>query len=291
MSRGRPRSTSLPYVPIDPHIETHQRMSAFVDALAEHTKLPETLLTIIPRRLIEWAGRQHIDGNIGSPSAKFLARLLASEFRLPPDKLLHALTDEKNGFLVELPDGSLALHDWEDYGGMVLEIREKWANEKSEQRARKQNLRELSGRTNGGHPPDIHETSDGRPPDVCRTSALEAEAEAEAEVLRDEALTLPDIESLLAGPPYHWGVALDRRAAELLRPLGAIPTSVVQDAMAETLQAGKPNALYFARCVVTKMAPRPPPRRRKNRAEIQLEEQAAAMGYRRTESGDYEPIS
>lgn len=168
-------------------------MTAFIDALADHTNVPETLLSIIPRRLIEWAGRQFINGNIGSPSPKALCRVLAPEFGLPPLKLLDALADEKYGFLVRLSDGSLMLHDWADYGGMVLELREQWAKEKAEWRARKQLLAaELSSRTSGGHPPDKTELSTGHLVDIHRTSAgrpqmsaLEGEGEGEDHTHKD----------------------------------------------------------------------------------------------------------
>lgn len=129
-SRGRARETSLPYVPVDPHWETHRRTEALIDALADHTELPETLLTIIPVRIWTRAGQSAIDGNLGAISPRALRRFAAPEFGIPSDVLFAALTDQSNGFLQVDDDGCLHVHDWGDYGGRLAAQRAAWREAK-----------------------------------------------------------------------------------------------------------------------------------------------------------------
>lgn len=128
--RGRPRSASLPYVPVDPHIDTHPRTLALVDRLADETTLPATLIPTIVIRLLCHAGAQAIDGNIGHMSDGVLRRRFAPEFGFSPGALRSALTDPDCGFLVETDDG-LRIHDWDDGGGRLMAQRDAWRAKKA----------------------------------------------------------------------------------------------------------------------------------------------------------------
>lgn len=128
--RGRPRLASLPYVPIDPHIDTHPRTLAFVDALADHTEAPATLIPTIVVRLLCHAGAQAIDGNLGHMSDGVLRRRFAPEYNFPLGKLRETLVHPDHGFLVETDDG-LLIHDWADGGGKLLAQRDAWREKKA----------------------------------------------------------------------------------------------------------------------------------------------------------------
>lgn len=126
MARGRPRSTSLPYLPADPHIESDERTDFLMEQLSSHTEVPYTLLSIIPRRLREWAAREFPDGVLGRLSPRTVNRKIAVEFSVPPDTLMETLINETFGFLIREPDGTLKIAEWDETGGRVLKARERW---------------------------------------------------------------------------------------------------------------------------------------------------------------------
>ena len=128
---GRPRETSLPYVAIDPHIESHPRTLALVDALADHCDTPETMLVMIPLRLFLHAGRSAIDGRLGRLSPRGLKRIIAPDIAIDAQTLFDAMTHCDTGFLVIDDEGVLWVHDWQDAGGRAATKRADWRQRKA----------------------------------------------------------------------------------------------------------------------------------------------------------------
>lgn len=106
----------LPYVPIDPMLPESERFQRFVD-LADLYDDPYSEFYI--HKLLLFAGRARVDGNLGPVSA----RRLKEECRWPhePKRLLNALSGA--GWLIDDGNGGYTIEGWERHGGLVLERR------------------------------------------------------------------------------------------------------------------------------------------------------------------------
>jgi hypothetical protein len=152
----------LPYVPIDPNIDDHERTQALIDALAPHTSIPEAFLVEIPQKIIKHCGRGNVDGVLGNLSAKAIARLCC--WPGDPDVLRDALI--ATGWLDRDPEtGELAVHNWAQYGGQVFAKRLRWVERKARWRAERVGQEER-----GADEKNVPVTSPGRPRDVPVTS-------------------------------------------------------------------------------------------------------------------------
>lgn len=187
--RGRARETSLPFVTVDPHLDSHPRMLALIDMLADYVNIPETMIPdVIAVRLWRHAGRSAIDGCLGVLSPRSLRRIVAHDIEVAPDILYGALTDHQMGLLAVDDNGALHIHDWADHGGQLQAKRDAWreakANKakaaadrrakesakKARQRARKA---DLSPGTRGGQGGDVPGTGAGQVRDSGEMSPLE----------------------------------------------------------------------------------------------------------------------
>jgi hypothetical protein len=288
MPGGRPRETSLPYVPIDPFIETHDRTGALIEALARHTSLPDSLISIVPRRLLEWAGQQFQDGNIGRQTPRALLRRLAPEFGFDEQTFYDALTNDVMGFLVKASDGSLHIHDWKDGGGRVLAEREKWRNEQEQRRANAKAAK-LAAQLSGRQLKDNPELSGGYPADVSEMSRLKVEGEGEGKQDRDthmvvremsgRQLGIDDVKQLLSQPPYGWPLMWPIDAEQAVAVLCPVDRQKVVEAADETCRrANTPGPGYFAGCLASALRPSARPKRAPaNKAQQQLDDWAALV--------------
>jgi hypothetical protein len=179
---------ALPYVPIDPTIHERGRFTDFVDALNIEDD-PNAEWYIIA--LLLWAGRMKVDGNIGKPTPKRLAKIC----RWPgcPDELLAALIS--TGWLIDSKTKEgWYIEGWERHGGRVLKKRIKWRDKKRKQRNGLGNV-----------PGDIPGTSPGRPPDVPTCPRPKGEGEGEGEPKGEE--TTPAVAPFALNPdntPSPW---------------------------------------------------------------------------------------
>lgn len=163
---GRPRNTSLPYVPIDPRIDEHPKTQALIDRLSGHTVIPDAYLVEVVQKLIKAAGRRHSNGVLGNLSSRGLARLCLWDG--DPDLLHNALIE--TGWVTH--DGvSYTLHDWADYGGQVEAKRAAWRDNKAKQREAKAAKRRTKPRPKRVSEDSFNvELSSGHLPDVFSNS-------------------------------------------------------------------------------------------------------------------------
>jgi len=197
-------STSLPYIPLDPHLLERRKMLLFEDLMSPRCPgdVPGTSpgrLWTYPVCLWMYAGRSAVDGNLGRLSANSVAKIC--NYDGDPELLLSALLGSE--FLDQLVDGALVVHNWHKYGGRLLESREKWVEKKRRQRAAKskseKRIEEIEQKQNArncppGHPGDVPETSrpKGKGKDLSSSSLLSDHAQD---------YTLKDLEPLA----WHWG--------------------------------------------------------------------------------------
>lgn len=109
-----------------------------------------------------WALDNAPSGSLSDVNNRTIAR--AAQWKDEPDKLVSALTDTQ--WLDIQPDGSLAIHDWHDYAGKLIEQRETEKERARQRRAAAAKNQSLTG----GRPTDVGQTSSGRPANVQRTS-------------------------------------------------------------------------------------------------------------------------
>jgi hypothetical protein len=89
------KELGLPYVPVDPGIETSERMMLLMEALGREG---DTILPWHVVRLLLWAGENRPDGNLGRIGAKQLAIICA--WPEDPETWLNALF--KSGWLIDV---------------------------------------------------------------------------------------------------------------------------------------------------------------------------------------------
>jgi len=144
-------------------IESHQ-------SLGNHPKLKRlarllsiTLPTAVGHLhyLWWWAEDYAQDGDLARYSAEDIAD--AAQWSGSPTALVEALCN--SGFLDCAEDGSLRIHDWDDFAGKLIERRKADA-------ARKKAARSIGPGASNGTPPDVQRTSNGTPPDVRGMSSV-----------------------------------------------------------------------------------------------------------------------
>ena len=190
---------ALPYVPIDPMMETLEETRRFVRAVPREMRRRHTWLGAVSFLLD--CGKHKVDGVLG-PSGSVTDEDLADMGSWDDDPKAFAQALRAGGFIADI-DGVLRipLELWKRFGGRVLTKREEWRQQKFEQRNRRTpeestvvpvdaSRTETEGR---GTPAVVHAASANvradkppGPPDVARTppvSALEVEVEVEVEVV------------------------------------------------------------------------------------------------------------
>lgn len=160
---GRPRATSLPYVPIDPRIDTHPRTEELICKLSGRSPIPDDYLVEVPQKIIKWCGAHANGGRLGHVSDGVLARICRWDGEAA--YLRQALLD--TGWLEYGPDG-YSVHDWADYGGRVDAERERWRKNKERQRSRRE-------------PPPVKSASPELSSRIPQLSLPEVEVEGEVE--------------------------------------------------------------------------------------------------------------
>jgi len=109
----------LPYVPISPALKDSKRFEDFVEFAELHDD-PFAEFYII--KLLLFAGRARIDGNLGAISPRKLAKECV--WQGDPYRLVEALTKAK--WLVVDDAGNYLIEGWERHGGRVLKERLRW---------------------------------------------------------------------------------------------------------------------------------------------------------------------
>lgn len=131
---GMGKILALPYVPIAPDIREHPKTRRFLRALGiaddprGHNYVTDFLLAV---------GRRYPDGKLGPLEPADLADM--AFWSGDATKFAAALVD--CGWLL-LGTGGYVVVGWEDYGGRVLERRNRWRKEKQSQRGQSQESEE-----------------------------------------------------------------------------------------------------------------------------------------------------
>ena len=130
--------------------------------LKEHHKLTDAAddLAVEPVLLMGmlvsfwlWAMDNAPDGNLGKIKPGSIAR--AAQWDGDPTVFIAALKD--NEWLDQNDDGTLSIHNWDEYGGKIVKDNEK---DKSRKNSRKPS----------GNPPEIQEDSEEVPPEILESS-------------------------------------------------------------------------------------------------------------------------
>lgn len=139
----------MAWLQVDQTIRDHHKIC---DA-AEDLRVPPAHLTGCLVLFWLWALDNAPDGSLAGISPGAIARAAQWE----GDKLEFIEVLQDHGLLDLMPEG-LAIHDWHDYAGNLIERRKADAERKRKARAEKREqeaIAETSARTSGGHPPDI----------------------------------------------------------------------------------------------------------------------------------------
>ena len=140
----------MAWLEIHQTLPAHRKTLAAADALDMH---PAHFMGHIITFWL-WALDNVPDGNLDEVSARMIAR--AAQWEGDPDTLLNTLIEV--GFIDQDDDG-LAIHDWYDYAGKLMEQRQKSVKDQRRSADKGANVKEKTA----GRPPDDRRTTAEKP--------------------------------------------------------------------------------------------------------------------------------
>jgi hypothetical protein len=239
------RELELPYVPVDPGIETSERMGLYLDAL---DAVDDEMAPWHVVKLLLWIGKNRADGNLGKMSDKTIAKFAG--WKRDPQVLVNALV--LSGWLIKVKDG-YRLEGWERHGGKLIAERERYRQQEREKKARYRARKKGAdvhvdkGVDVPGTVHDVHRNECEYEDHHIHTGANVSTGTSGVYPAAGTRLTIDDIRMLVSNPPRCWPFQGRNGSEARLLALCPVDGDKVAEALRTTeTEATKPCIEYFA---------------------------------------------